>query len=153
MPVFDTIRKLWNGRKFETSTNSKMSEINKSEMNPIMSAHVNDTNNETEKRILTQEEVNEQMGNYNAALTRQLRDWNRLIQRMSTSYLTDKPFPQGQVRVLFLAELVPHPTTEHHDDRTLHGQNNTQINFQKYLEVQGTKLFFLFQVLSTNWCN
>ena len=41
---------------------------------------------EYETRILTQEEVNEQIKNYSAIVTRQLEDLTRMIQGMSTSH-------------------------------------------------------------------
>ena len=55
-----------------------------SETNHIMSAHENNFDNESETRILTQDKMEEQMGNYMAPLTRQLEDLNRLIKGMFT---------------------------------------------------------------------
>ena len=47
MPVFYRIPGLGNGRRNERTTNSDMSESNNSESNPIMSAHWNNTDNES----------------------------------------------------------------------------------------------------------
>ena len=62
-----------------------MSENNSLEASPIMSAHENITDTESETRILAQEAVVEQIGNYIAPLTRQLDDLTWLMQGMSTT--------------------------------------------------------------------
>ena len=47
MPVFYRIQELGNGRKSGRATNSNISESNNSETNPIMSAHWNNTEDES----------------------------------------------------------------------------------------------------------
>ena len=84
------IWELRNGKKHETATNSDKNENNRSETNPIMSAHGNNTDKGSETRILTQEEVDEQIRNYIAPLIRQLEDLTWLVQKMSTAHR-----PQG----------------------------------------------------------
>ena len=54
-----------------------------------MSAHETNTDTEFETRILTQEEVHEQIKSYIAALTRQLEELIRLIHARSTA---DPPY-------------------------------------------------------------
>ena len=56
IPAFDTVGVLGNGKKYET-----MSESSSSGKNPVMSTHEDGVNSESETRILTQEEVNEQI--------------------------------------------------------------------------------------------
>ena len=53
-------------------------------------------------RLLTKEGVDEQIRNYIALLTRQLKELTRLIQGMSTA--DGQIFPQGQVSVLVSAQ-------------------------------------------------
>ena len=62
-----------------------MSEDKNSESNPIMSAKKIKTDSESGARILTQKEVDEQVKNYVASLTKQLEDLTRLIQGMSAA--------------------------------------------------------------------
>ena len=69
------IWELRNGKKHETATKSDKNENNRSETNPVMSAHGNNTDKGSETRILTQEEVDEQIRNYIAPSIRQLEDW------------------------------------------------------------------------------
>ena len=51
-----------------------MSEISSSENNPAMTTPENDVNNENEAGVLTQEDVNEQIGSYLGTLAKQLED-------------------------------------------------------------------------------
>ena len=51
-----------------------------------MNTHENHTDNKSQTRFLTQEEVDKQIRYYIAPLTRQLQDLARLIQRMSTAH-------------------------------------------------------------------
>ena len=57
MPVFETTRKLTNGKKYGITANSNKSENSSSEANPIISAHESNTDNESEVRVSIQEEV------------------------------------------------------------------------------------------------
>ena len=86
MPVFNTFQKLGNGWKYETFANIRMSEKDSSESNPFKSAHQSNTDTDSETRILTQGEVDDQIRNYIAPLTRQLEKLIRLIQEMSTAH-------------------------------------------------------------------
>ena len=90
-PVFDTIRELKNGKKYETTANISISENNCAEIIPTVSAYESNTDTECETRIVTQEEVDEQIRNYNVSLTRQLDDLTRLIQGMSTAHRANLP--------------------------------------------------------------
>ena len=72
MPVSEATRKLRNGKKCETATSSNMSESNNSEINYDMSAREISTDDESDARILTQEEVDEEIKNSIPPLTRQL---------------------------------------------------------------------------------
>ena len=80
------IRDLKNGTKYESDLNTRMSEYNSSEANSIMSAHESNNDNESETRIFTQEEVDEQIKNYIDPVTSQLEHLSRLIQGMSTAH-------------------------------------------------------------------
>ena len=64
MPVFEATGKIGNRKKYETTTKVNMSESNSSEYNSVMSAQEINTDNESEACILTQEEVDEKIGNY-----------------------------------------------------------------------------------------
>ena len=72
MPVSEATRKLKNGRKYETATSSNMSESINSETNYDMIAREISTDDESDERILTQEEVDEEIKNSIPPLTRQL---------------------------------------------------------------------------------
>ena len=64
-----------------------MSHNTSSEAGPIMSAHANNIDTESETRILTtQVEIDEQISFYIALLTRQLEDLRRLIHEMVTTH-------------------------------------------------------------------
>ena len=79
MLVSDTIRVLRNGKKYETATITIMSENSSSGKN-------DDVDSESETRIPTQEDVNEQMRSCIVPLTKQLEDWIRLVQKMSSAH-------------------------------------------------------------------
>ena len=70
MPVSETPQNLRNGKIYETAVNTSISENDSSEANPNMSAHETDTDIESETRILTQQEVDEQIRKYIALLTK-----------------------------------------------------------------------------------
>ena len=95
MPVFDTIVELWNGKKYKTATNINMKKSNSSETSPIMSAHENNVRNDSEARILTHKEVDEQIRNYIAPLTTQAEDLTWLTQGV-LHCSTAKSFPKGR---------------------------------------------------------
>ena len=57
MLAFDAVSILRNNKKFETATNTNMSENSSSGNSPVMSNHKDGVNSNTEARILTQEEV------------------------------------------------------------------------------------------------
>ena len=87
-----------------------MSEGDSSETNHIMSVHEVDDNKRTKARILTQEEVDEQIRNYITPLIKKLKDLTPLIQEYPL--LNSQIFLQGQVLVLVLAQLVPRPAVK-----------------------------------------
>ena len=60
--------------------------VEKYETNPILKAYGSNTNTESETRILTQEDIDEQIRNYIVPLTRQQKDLTRLSQGMSTAH-------------------------------------------------------------------
>ena len=82
MKSFDSFRELTNGKKYDTAIYISMSE--NFESSPIMNAPERNTDEKLEERILSQEDVNEQIRSYFAPLTKQLENWNRLIQGVST---------------------------------------------------------------------
>ena len=53
--MYASFGELGEGRKFKATTNFTMSENDGSETNPIMSAHENNTDKESETRILSRE--------------------------------------------------------------------------------------------------
>ena len=89
MPAFDTVRESRSEKKYETATNTNLSESNSSETKPIMNAHLDDIKNESEARIPTQEEVDEQIRNVINPLNKQLEDLTQLTQGMSTAHRPD----------------------------------------------------------------
>ena len=62
-----------------------MSENNSTESSPVRNAPECNVEDEPEVYILTQEDVNEQIGSHIAPLTKQLEDMTRLIQGMTTA--------------------------------------------------------------------
>ena len=85
-----------------------MSNNSNSANNPAKSTHENDVNSKSKARILTHEDVNEQMKIYIFLLNKQLEDLTGLIQRMSSAQ--QPVFTQGQVPALILAQPVTRPT-------------------------------------------
>ena len=86
MPVFDTIGGIRNGKKHETTANTRKSANDIAETNRKMSAHECNRDTESKKRILTQEEVDKHVKIYIGPLIRQLEDLTRFIQEVSTAY-------------------------------------------------------------------
>ena len=63
-----------------------MGKNNSSETNPVMSVLENNTDNESERCISTQEEVDKQIRSCNVPSHRQIENLSRLIQEMSTAH-------------------------------------------------------------------
>ena len=83
--VFASIRKLRNGKKYDTASNTIKSENSNSEGNPAMNSRGTNKNEDPEVHAITQEEVDEQIKNFIATLTRKLWDLTRLVQGMTTA--------------------------------------------------------------------
>ena len=128
IPVFDTIRELTISKNNETTTNTSMSENKSSETNYFMSAHGNNTGNKSETRILFQEEVDEQIRNYIALLTRQPEVLTRLSQGMSTAHR-----PNLSPRVGTSASPC---TTDPSFDSTIHYFHASSTSFSSFIPVQ-----------------
>ena len=86
MPAFDIVQELGNGKKYETATSINLIESNFYERSPILSAHKDNVSIVSEARILTQEEIDDQIKIYITSLTKQLENLTRLIQGMSTAH-------------------------------------------------------------------
>ena len=86
MTVFNTHPKLKNGKRRDTIANNRMTAISTSGTSDILNNHRGNTDSDSEARIMTQEEVNEQIKNYTANLTVQLEDLTRLRQGMSRTH-------------------------------------------------------------------
>ena len=61
MQAFDSIREVENGKKYDTASNTTLSENNSSEGSPVMNSHKTNQNGSPENRVLTQEEVDERI--------------------------------------------------------------------------------------------
>ena len=104
MQSFNSVQKICNGMNYNTAVSIRMSGSNSSESNIIMSAPKGKVNDESERRTLTQEEVDEQIRSYiapwlNSSETR-LR-WFR-----ECPLLVSRTHAQGQVPALVLAQPV-----------------------------------------------
>ena len=86
-----------------------MSGSHNSETHTIMNAHENGVNNKPEALILTQKEVDEQIRNCIAPLTKQLEDLTRPIQGMSTAHRPSLS-PRAGTTALFSATGTLHDT-------------------------------------------
>ena len=84
MPVFNRRREERSGKRHYTLANSKNTETNSSKSSTLLNAHSGNTDSESEERILTQEEVDEQNETYVAPVIKQLEDLTRLIREMSS---------------------------------------------------------------------
>ena len=73
MRVFDTVREMRIGRNYDADNDMNLSENNSSESSRITSAHGDNINNKSEARLLTQEEVDEQIRNYIAPMNKRLQ--------------------------------------------------------------------------------
>ena len=79
MHFFYSIRQLLNGKECDIAKSNKLSKSSSSESSPIVSASERNVEDEPEVHVRTQDEVNEQIRNYIAPLTKQLEDLTRLI--------------------------------------------------------------------------
>ena len=66
-----------------------MTKFSCSETSNLLNTRRGNTDSASEARILTQEEVDEQIKTYNAPLTKQLEDLTQLLQGMSSAYQTN----------------------------------------------------------------
>ena len=82
-----------------------MSASSSSGNKPAMSNYADNLKIESKKRILTQEEVHEQIRSYIAPLTKQLEDLTRLIPRMSAAQRPNL-YPRP-ARVEIMADYFP----------------------------------------------
>ena len=80
MESFDSIRKLRNVKRYNTITDTTLSENSCSEDNPVVNSHETNENESPETRAFTQEEVNEKIKTFIAPFTRQLEDLTRIVQ-------------------------------------------------------------------------
>ena len=84
MQPFDLMRQLEKEKKCDTMLSIEKSEGSITENRPMMNAQERNVEDEPEVHILTEEEVNYQIRNHVAPLTKQLEDLTRLIQGMAT---------------------------------------------------------------------
>ena len=68
MTVFVTILESGKENRHQTATKPKTRQINSSEAHPLMNANEGNTDDESETRIFTQEEADEQMGSHMSSL-------------------------------------------------------------------------------------
>ena len=85
MQSFDSILQVKNGKNNNNALSIVISEWKSSESSLIMNAAECNVEDESEAWIVIQEEVNEQIKKYIAALAKQLEDLTRLIPGMSTA--------------------------------------------------------------------
>ena len=83
-----------------------MNESNSTEGSPIKTAPERNVDDEPQVHDLTQEEVNEQIRNRNAPLTKQLEEFIRLFQSMSTAQHAAS-YPRAGTSVSFSAVGYP----------------------------------------------
>ena len=86
MSVLHTLQALRNSKKYEMIANIRMSENDGSQTNALPKTNASNAAFASETGILTQKEVDEQITNYIAPMTRQLENLTRLILDMSTAH-------------------------------------------------------------------
>ena len=85
MQVFDSIREFRNGKRYNTARTMTMGEkISPESSSAVISQETNE-NEGPKVHSLTQEEDNERIESFIAALTRQLEDLNRLFQGLTVA--------------------------------------------------------------------
>ena len=104
-------RKLRNGKKYHTLASNRRTETDSSGTNIPLNAHESNRDSESEVRMLTQEEADEQIKTYVASLAKQLEDLTRLMQEMSSVHrqnLSSRASTSANSSIL--AQLSPSPT-------------------------------------------
>ena len=86
MPVFKTHREFKKDINYDTLANSRMTEANSIKARGLLSTNSRNTVSKSEARILTKENVEEQIKFHIAPLTRHPKDMTRLIQGMPSVY-------------------------------------------------------------------